>query len=117
MTTKTNTLVLYSDENLKLTSPIHANFLIVHLGTPGPRVDIGEHQLTWDELELHGNGDWRIGRGPDSPMADLLNACRVLPKTICNCSAPRGHMSGCAFSEALRAVEHATAVVDAKADA
>jgi hypothetical protein len=57
-----NTMAIYSEDTIVLRGPIHAELLIVHLGDPGPRVDVGEYMLTWGTLELHGEGYLRIGR-------------------------------------------------------
>ena len=54
---KINTMVIHSDDRLHLSGPLHAQLLIVHLGLPGPRVELGAHELTYDEMELHGVGD------------------------------------------------------------
>lgn len=55
-------LAIYSTEHLKLQKPLHVNELIVHLGTPGPTVDVGDHDLQYSNLEFRGQGVFRMLR-------------------------------------------------------
>ena len=54
--------VIYSTDKLRLADPMHAEHLIVHLGTPGPTVEVGEHDLTWGKIETVGVGNFTLLR-------------------------------------------------------
>jgi len=54
--------VIHSDEDLHLQKPLHAEHLIVHLGRPGPTVELGAHDLTWGKIELLGAGHFTLTR-------------------------------------------------------
>lgn len=58
---------IYSDDTLRLARPHHTKLLIVHLGTPGPILDVGAHSLEYDKIELHGTGQFRIMRNGIQP--------------------------------------------------
>lgn len=53
-------MVIYSADHLNLHAPVTVSLLIVHLGQPGPTIDVGPHALTYDEIELIGEGQFRV---------------------------------------------------------
>ncbi|HEX6052754.1 MAG TPA: hypothetical protein VFZ21_25990 [Gemmatimonadaceae bacterium] len=62
MTLEAKFLAIYSSEQLTISRSLHVDLLIVHLGTPGPMVELGDQLLTWTEIEFHGAGAFEIRR-------------------------------------------------------
>lgn len=55
-------LAIHSDENLQMAAPLHVLELHIHLGRPGPVVDVGDHDLQYSKVEFHGHGVFRMLR-------------------------------------------------------
>jgi len=55
-------LAIHSTEQISMARSLHVSSLIVHLGNPGPIVEVGDHQLTWTKIEFHGSGSFTITR-------------------------------------------------------
>lgn len=53
---------IYSSETLTLTETLVVGTLYVHLGDPGPVVELGDHQLQWSKLEAIGKGQFTMRR-------------------------------------------------------
>lgn len=51
-------LAIHSDDNLQLARSIYVNELHIHLGNPGPVVDLGGHSLQYSRIEFHGQGSF-----------------------------------------------------------
>lgn len=60
--TTTHTMAVYSTDHLHLARDLHVGQLIVHLGDPGPAIDLRGHSLAYDEIELIGDGCFRLLR-------------------------------------------------------
>lgn len=55
-------LAIHSTEDIRMRGSLHVNELIVHLGRPGPVVDVGDHDLQYSRVEFHGKGVFRMLR-------------------------------------------------------
>lgn len=53
---------IYSNERLKLRAPLITDSLIVHLGSPGPSIEAGDHALTYGSIEYVGKGEFTVTR-------------------------------------------------------
>lgn len=59
---KSEFLAIHSTEVIRMRGSLHVNELIVHLGNPGPVVDVGDHCLEYAHVEFHGKGVFRMLR-------------------------------------------------------
>lgn len=59
---KSEFLAIHSTEDIRMRGSLHVNELIVHLGNPGPVVDVGDHRLEYSTVKFHGRGVFRILR-------------------------------------------------------
>lgn len=53
---------IYSGETLSLKESIYVRTLYVHLGDPGPVVELAGYQLQWSKLETIGKGTFTMLR-------------------------------------------------------
>lgn len=53
---------LYHDERIALNAPLTTKKLIVHLGNPGPTIEVGAHALNYEQIEFCGKGVFRVLR-------------------------------------------------------
>lgn len=55
-------LAIHSTDDIRMAKPLHVLELHIHLGTPGPVVDVGDHDLQYSSVEFHGKGVFRMLR-------------------------------------------------------
>lgn len=55
-------LAIHKSEQLELHRPLCVKELYVHLGDPGPTIDVGDHDLQYGKVEFHGKGVFRVLR-------------------------------------------------------
>lgn len=53
---KSEFLAIHSGDRIKMARPMAVVELHVHLGRPGPVVDVGDHALEYTKIEFHGKG-------------------------------------------------------------
>lgn len=55
-------LSIHSTDNLRLARSLQVKELHVHLGRPGPTVEVGDHALEYVSVEFHGRGAFTVTR-------------------------------------------------------
>jgi hypothetical protein len=55
-------LSIYATERISMAGPLTVTELHVHLGKPGPVVDVGDHELQYTRIEFHGKGAFTMLR-------------------------------------------------------
>lgn len=49
-------LAIHSTDRIHMGGSLVVGELIIHLGRPGPVVDVGDHALEYTKIEFHGKG-------------------------------------------------------------
>ena len=55
-------MTIYSGERLRLAGLLAVVELHVHLGRPGPSVEVGDHALEYTRIVFHGHGAFTVLR-------------------------------------------------------